>query len=59
MEKEIRPPIHLKMEDEEEENEELAYLKAVERMRFKDKDYHEGNKTLNRVRNFTFAGEEN
>ncbi len=53
--KEIPPPIHLSM-DETDENEELQYLKQVEKVKFKDQDYTEKNATFNRVRQFTFLG---
>jgi transcription initiation factor IIF auxiliary subunit len=53
--KEIDPPIHLQME-EDDDNEELQYLKAMEKVKFKDEDYKTENKTLNRVKQFTFIG---
>lgn len=49
MNREIDPPIILTMEDDAE-NEELQYLKAVEKNKFKDVDYQKDNQTLNRVR---------
>ena len=51
--RELDPPIHLTM-DQEAENEEMQYLKLVEKTKFKDQDYSDSNKTLNRVRQFTF-----
>ncbi len=47
--REIDPPVILKM-DEEEDNEEIQYLKQIEKAKFKDKDYDSENKTLNRVK---------
>ena len=42
MKREITPPIYLSME-ESEENEEVKYLKNMEKVRFKDEDYKEDN----------------
>ena len=53
MAREIDPPIILTM-DEEAENEELAYLKQIEKNKFRDIDYGRDNQTLNRVKQFTF-----
>ena len=39
----------LKME-EDEDNEELQYLKSMEKIKFRDNDYSKENKTLNRVK---------
>jgi len=52
--KEIAPPLMLRMEDESE-SEEMVYLKQMEKVRFKDHDYNDKNKTLNRVKQFTFV----
>jgi hypothetical protein len=54
MQKQIAPPMHLAMEDEDE-NEELRYLKSMEKVKFRDKDYSKDNATLNRVKQFTFV----
>jgi hypothetical protein len=40
--------------EEEPENEELQYLKQLEKTKFRDVDYHKDNQTLNRVKQFTF-----
>ena len=42
MNREITPPIFLTME-ESEDNEEVQYLKQMEKVRFKDEDYKEEN----------------
>ena len=42
MKREINPPIYLTME-ESEENEEVKYLKQMEKVRFRDEDYKEDN----------------
>ena len=49
MRREVPPPIHLTM-DEEDETEEAQYMKQVETSHFKDNDYSDKNKTLNRVK---------
>ena len=51
--RELTPPVALLME-EDPENEELQYLKMVEKQKFRDSDYQNDNKTLNRVKQFTF-----
>jgi hypothetical protein len=38
------------------DDEELQFLKQAEKAKFKDMDYTETNKTLNRVKQFTFVG---
>jgi len=52
--REMEPPVLLTMEDEPD-NEELEYLKQVEKNKFRDQDYQKDNQTLNRVRQFTFV----
>ena len=52
--REVPPPVMLKMDDEED-NEEIQYLKQLEKAKFRDKDYDNENKTLNRVKQFSFA----
>lgn len=42
MKREITPPIYLSME-ESDDNEEVKYLKNMEKVRFKDEDYKEDN----------------
>ena len=51
--REITPPVALKM-DEEGDNEEIQYLKQLEKAKFRDVDYHQENQTLNRVKQFSF-----
>lgn len=51
--RDIQPPIHLKME-EEGDNEEIQYLKQLEKAKFRDVDYRQDNQTLNRVKQFSF-----
>ena len=60
--REVPPPIVLSMDDSEEaedheDDEESKFLKSATQGKeiFKDKDYDKSNKTLNRVRQFTFA----
>jgi serine/threonine protein kinase len=57
--KEINPPIHLKneeqAEEESEKNDELAFLKQAEN-KFNDRDYNQDNKLQNRLKQFTFIG---
>jgi len=52
--REIAPPVALRMDDEED-NEEIQYLKQLEKAKFRDKDYEPENKTLNRVKQFSFV----
>jgi hypothetical protein len=54
MKREINPPMILSMDDSDD-NEEIKYLKQMERVKFRDEDYKEENQTLNRVRQFTFV----
>jgi hypothetical protein len=49
MAREIDPPLVMTM-DEEGQNEELQFLKSMEKTKFKDTDYKPENKTLNRVK---------
>jgi hypothetical protein len=44
--------------DVDDESEEMQYLKVVEKLKFKDKDYDESNQLYNRVKQFTFVREE-
>jgi hypothetical protein len=41
--------------DDEEDNEEIQYLKQLEKAKFRDRDYEADNKTLNRVKQFSFV----
>lgn len=47
----------LTMDDAEAEadNEEIQYLKQLEKAKFRDADYHKDNQTLNRVKQFSFV----
>ncbi len=47
--REIEPPVMLTME-EEGDNEEIQYLKQLEKAKFRDVDYGKDNQTLNRVK---------
>lgn len=51
--REIAPPVALKMDDEAD-NEEIQYLKQLEKSKFRDNDYQKDNQTLNRVKQFSF-----
>lgn len=51
--REIEPPVMLTME-EEGDNEEIQYLKQLEKAKFRDVDYGKDNQTLNRVKQFSF-----
>ena len=64
MRREITPPVILSMDDDDdrldEPNEEAMFLKHfvdgnAPREIFKDKDYEKNNRTLNRVKQYTFA----